>query len=160
MKTRDKRWLVIPATLIVALVLNILPYPGWLAFARPDWVTLALFYWCLATPQWVGIGSGWLAGLALDILQYTLLGQHALGKALVAACAHPRLRLRPLWQQCAVVGAVAALDIGVVAWVYHLADGVEVRLLYWQSALATALLWPVAYIALRKLRQRSGLVRA
>ncbi|MDD9823378.1 MAG: rod shape-determining protein MreD [Gammaproteobacteria bacterium] len=160
MKNRDRRWLIIPATLILALFLNVLPYPGWLAFARPDWVTLALFYWCLATPQWVGIGSGWLMGLMLDLLQYTLLGQHALGKALVAAVARPRLRLRPLWQQCAVVAVVAALDIGIVVWVHHVASGVEVRLCYWQSAVVTALLWPVAYTVMRKLRQRSGLVRA
>jgi len=70
------------------------------------------------------------------------------------------LRLRPLWQQCAVVGVVAAADIGIVVWVHHLTGGVEVRLHYWQSAVATALLWPVAYIVMRKLRQRSGLVRA
>lgn len=160
MKTFDRRHLIIPATLALALFLNILPYPGWLALARPDFVTLALFYWCLATPQWVGIGGGWLVGLMLDFLQYTLLGQHALGKALVAAIARPRLRLRPLWQQCAVVAVAAALDIGAVVWVHHLANGVAVRLCYWQSAVATALLWPVAYIVMRKLRQRSGLVRA
>jgi len=132
---------------------------GW-RFARPDWVTLALFYWCLATPKWVGIGGGWLAGLMLDLLQYTLLGQHALGKALVAAMARPRLRLRPLWQQCAVVFVASSLDILIVAWAHHLAGGVDIRLHFWQSALATALLWPLAYTVMRKLRQRSGLVRA
>lgn len=158
-RVRRVRWLVIPASLLLAVFLNIVPYPEWLAFARPDWVTLALFYWCLAAPQWVGVGSGWLLGLLLDLAHYTLFGQHAIGKALIAACAHPRLALCPMWQQCVVLLVVASLDIGIVMWVYHLANGVEMRLHYWQSAVTTALLWPVAYPLLRHLRRRSGIVR-
>ncbi|MDD9856798.1 MAG: rod shape-determining protein MreD [Gammaproteobacteria bacterium] len=159
MKKPGNRWLVIPATLLLSLFLNVVPYPGWVEFARPDWVTLVLFYWCLATPQWIGVGGGWLMGLLLDLMQYTLFGQHALGKALVAASAHPRLRLCPLWQQCAVVLVISSLDTAIVMWVYHLAHGVEIRLQYWQTAVTTALLWPVAYVLMRRLRQRSGIVR-
>ncbi len=158
---QGRRW-VIPATLLLALFLTVLPYPEWAKFARPDWVTLALFYWCLAMPRRVGVGVGWLVGLLLDLLQYALFGQHALGKALIALVAvgaHRRLRLYPVWQQCLVVLAVSALDIAIVVWVYHLTAAAEVRLAYWQAALTTALLWPVAYTVLRKVRRYSGLVR-
>ena len=153
------RWLIIPATLLLALFLNVIPYPDWVAHARPDWVTLALFYWCLATPQWVGVGTGWTMGLLLDLVHFTLFGQHAIGKALIAASAHPRLRLCHLWQQCVVVLVISALDIAGVMWVYHLTNGVEIHAYYWQSAVTTALLWPVAYAVLRALRRRSGIVR-
>ena len=156
------RWQVIPATLLLAFLLNLIPAPDWAQFVRPDWVTLVLFYWCLATPKRVGIGCGWLMGLGLDLLQYTLFGQQALGKALialVAVAAYRRLRLYHLWQQCGVVLAVSAMDIAVVVWIHHLAHDVEFRLEYWQAALTTALLWPPVYLMLRKLRQHSGIVR-
>ncbi len=152
----DHRWAA-PATLLVALLLTLAPYPQWMKFAQPDWVTLALFYWCLAKPRWVGVGYGWVLGLLLDLTHYTLFGQHAIGKALIALVvvgAHQRLRLYHRWQQCAVVLALACIDIGIVAWGYRLANGVEIRLDYWQAALTTALLWPLVYAVLHGLRHR------
>ena len=156
------QWRGIAATFALALLLNIMPYPEWMKFARPDWVTLALFYWCLAAPQRVGVGCGWVVGLLLDLLQYTLFGQHAVGKALVAMVAvggYPRLRLYPVWQQSAVVLVLACIDIAIVAAIYRVTTGAEIRLVYWQSALTTALLWPLVFIALRRLRRQLGMVR-
>ena len=156
------RWQVIPATLLVALFLNLLPYPEWARYARPDWVTLTLFYWCLATPRCIGVGWGWVTGLMLDLMQYTLFGQQALGKALIALVATGacrRLRLYSMWRQCAVVLVISAVDIAVVVGVHHLTRGIEFRIEYWQAALTTALLWPLAYVVLRKLRRLSGMVR-
>ncbi|MDA8023791.1 MAG: rod shape-determining protein MreD, partial [Gammaproteobacteria bacterium] len=54
----EARWERIIATTALAVFLNVLPYPEWVKFARPDWVTLALFYWCLAAPQRVGVVYG------------------------------------------------------------------------------------------------------
>ena len=156
------RWQVIPATLLLALFLNVLPYPEWLRHARPDWVTLALCYWCMATPRRVGVGCGWIMGLLLDLMQYTLFGQQAMGKALVALVvvgAHRRLRLYPVWQQCVMILVIASMDIALVVWIHYLADDFTFRIQYWQGALTTALLWPLIYILLRNLRQRSGIVR-
>ena len=155
-------WQIIPATLLVALFLNLIPYPDWARFARPDWVTLVLFYWCLATPRWVGVGWGWVMGLLLDLMQYTLFGHQAIGKALVALIAvgaHRRLRLYPLWRQCLVVLLISSIDIAIVVWIHYLTQNIEFRLEYWQAALSTALLWPPVYLLLRKLRRRSGIVR-
>lgn len=157
-----ERWWVIPATLVLAVFLTTIPHPEWIKYARPDWVTLVLFYWCLAVPRWIGVGYGWLLGLLLDILQFTLFGQHAIGKALVAIVAvsfYRRLRLYHLWQQCLVIMVVTALDIGIVVWVHRLASGIEIRVEYWLAALTTTLLWPMVYLTLRKLRHRSRLVR-
>lgn len=156
------RWQVIPATLLLALFLSAMPYPDWAKFARPDWVTLVLFYWCLAIPRRVGVGCGWIMGLLLDLMQYTLFGQQAVGKALVAlvaVSAHRRLRLYRAWQQCAVILVIASIDVAVVVWVHHLANDVAFRPHYWQGALTTALLWPLVYVLLRTLRRHSGIVR-
>ena len=147
-------------TLVCALILNMVRYPEWMVYARPDWVLLVLFYWSLAIPQRVGVGTGWLTGLAMDILNYSILGQHAIAKSMVALAgvsAHRRLRLYELWQQCVVVFVIACIDIGITTWIYHLAHDTPVKLVYWQSALTSCLLWPVIYNMLRLLRHRKGI---
>ncbi len=152
---------VVITTFIVALILNMISYPQWMQYAKPDWVVLVLFYWCLAVPERVGVGCGWLAGLIMDILYYSILGQHAIGKAFVAMIAvstHQRLRLYELWQQCIVVFILASVDISFTVWVYHLTSDTEVQIIYWQSALTTALIWPVVYNVLRLVRHRTGII--
>lgn len=148
---------VVVLTLVCALLLNIAHYPDWVKYAKPDWVLLVLFYWCLALPDRVGVGWGWCSGLVLDVLYYSILGQHALAKAFVAAAAilfYRRLRLYHLWQQCVVVFIVAGMDVGITIWIYYLADKSTVHLAYWQSAFTSALLWPVVYNTLRLLRHQ------
>lgn len=154
------RWWIIPLTLALALSLMVVDYPEWMRYARPDWVTLVLFYWCLAVPGRVGVGTGWLVGLLLDALEFTLLGQHAVGKAFIAMVSnhfHRRLRMYALLQQCMVICVISSIDIAIVAWVYHLAGEEPVRWQYWQSALTTTLLWPIVFILLRRLRRRGGI---
>ena len=94
--------LVIVVTLCVAMLLAILPMPEWARPFRPQWVTLVLLYWAIALPHRVGVGSGFLAGIVLDVLTGTLLGQHALGLSVVTFIAiqlHQRIRVFPFWQQ-------------------------------------------------------------
>lgn len=146
--------------MILAYILNLITYPEWMKFAKPDWVMLVLFYWCLALPDRIGVGWGWCAGLLMDILYYTILGQHAIGKsfvALVAVSTHRRLRLYDLWQQCIVVFFVASIDIGITVWIANLVSGAVITIHYWQSALTSALLWPVIYNLLRLLRHKKGI---
>ncbi|CAJ2376284.1 MAG: rod shape-determining protein MreD [Gammaproteobacteria bacterium] len=155
----EARWERIIATTALAVFLNVLPYPEWVKFARPDWVTLALFYWCLAAPQRVGVVYGWLCGLTLDLIHAALPGQYALGKALIALVAaggYARLRLEPLWVQSALLLALASADTALVVWIHYLAEGIEVRAVYWLGALITALLWPLAFALLRRAGPRDG----
>ena len=149
-------WIVL-LSFAIAYILNISPYPEWMRHAKPDWVLLVLFYWSLAIPDRVGVGCGWLAGIVMDILYYSLLGQHAVGKAFVAligVSAHRRIRLYDLWQQCVVVFVVASIDIAITVWIYHLTTGSDIHLVYWQSALTSCLIWPIIYNILRLVRQR------
>ena len=151
---------IIVTTIVIALILNLITYPQWMKFAKPDWVLLVIFYWSLALPNRISVGVGWIVGLVMDLLYYSVLGQHAISKAfvaLIAAISHRRLRLYHLWQQCVVVFIVACVDIGFTVWIYNLTANTEIRLVYWQSALTTALLWPIVYNVLRILRHRSGI---
>jgi len=158
----SNNWWVIPGSFAVALLLTVIPYPDWMRFAVPQWVTLVLFYWCLAIPDRIGVGSGWIVGLLMDLLLHTLFGVHAVTKAFVAVVGvtvHRRMRMYHLWQQCIVLFLIASLEIGFVGWIFHLTNDVSLRLIYWQSALTTALVWPVVYTILRYARQRSGMIQ-
>ena len=61
-----------------------------------------MLYWAIALPHRVGVGSGFIVGIVLDVLTGTLLGQHALGLSIVTFIAiqlHQRIRVFPFWQQ-------------------------------------------------------------
>ena len=144
-------------TLTIGFVLNLVTYFEWMKYAKPDWVLLILFYWCFEIPDRIGVGCGWITGLMIDILNYSLFGQHAVAKAFVAffaVTASRRIRGYDLWQQCIVVFFIASIDIGITVLIANLTTNTEVRLVYWQSALMSALTWPFLYMALRFLRQR------
>ena len=147
---------LILSTFLVAYILTRFSYPDWIKYATPDWVFMVLFYWCLAIPERVGTASGWVAGLLLDVLNYSVLGQHAIAMAFVAlvvVSTHRRIRLYSLWQQCLVVFVLSAVTIGIKLWVYNLAYGNEYQLAYWQAALTTSLVWPVFYGLMRYLKK-------
>jgi rod shape-determining protein MreD len=84
----------IVASFAAALLLDFLPWPD-LALA-PDFVALALAFWCVRQPRVVGLGTGWALGLLVDAGNGVLLGQHALAYSVLAFCAIALSR-RILW---------------------------------------------------------------
>lgn len=146
---------VIVLTVLAAWVLALLPMPDWAAPFRPEWTLIVLVYWAMALPSRVSIGWCWLAGLGLDVLMGTLLGQHALALALVGwvvARMYLQVRVYPEWQQALVLVALVGMYEFVLFWT----DGIsgtrsEAR---WGPVLTTALLWPWALVLLRRVRRR------
>ena len=148
--------LVIAATVAVAMLLVILPMPEWARPYRPQWVTLVLLYWSIALPHRIGVGSGFTAGIVLDVLTGTLLGQHALGLSVITFVAiqlHQRIRVFPLWQQSLGVLILLLVDHLLSLWVIGATRGVAPGLNYWLVPLIGALLWPWVFVTLRKVRR-------
>lgn len=153
---RHRNW-VIAATLVTALMMVIFPLPHWAEVYRPEWVTMVLIYWCMALPQRVGVGIGWLLGLLEDVLRGALLGQYALTLALVAYLTlvlHQRLRIYPLWQQSLVVLMLVALELMLVLWVQGIIGRPPGSWAYWLPAITSALLWPWMFVILRDIRRQ------
>jgi rod shape-determining protein MreD len=149
--------LAILASFCVALVLTILPLPDWAQPFRPQWVTLVLIYWTLALPHRVGVGIGFLNGIALDVLTGTLLGQHALGLSIVAFATlklHQRVRVFPLWQQSLVVLVLLVVEHLLALWVMGAIQEQPPGLVYWAVPPIGALLWPWVFVILRDIRRR------
>lgn len=155
--THHHRGWVIIATFIGAMMLDIAPLPDWLVAFRPEWSAIVLIYWCLALPQRVGVGIGWLVGLVVDVLRGALLGQHALGYAVVAYLAlklHRRIRVFPPWQQALTVMIFIALQQLLVLWILGIIGQARGTFSYWLPSLSSAVLWPWIFVGLRDLRRR------
>lgn len=153
--------LAILITLCVAMLLMILPMPEWARPFRPQWVTLVLLYWAIALPHRIGVGSGFIVGIVLDVLTGTLLGQHALGLSIVIFIAiqlHQRIRVFPFWQQSLGILILLVIEHLLALWVTGATRGVTPGLAYWAVPLIGALLWPWVFVTLRKTRRHFKVV--
>lgn len=153
---RERPW-VIPLTFVIALMLTIVPMPDWADPFRPEWVAMTLIYWAMALPLRVSVGVGWSMGIALDVLKGAALGQHALALTVVAYLAvklHQRIRVFPLWQQAVSIGAIIAMHLLLVLWVYGITGHEAASWKYWTPLLSSMLLWPWVFVFLRDLRRR------
>ena len=147
----------IATSIVVALMLSTLPMPSWAVVGRPAWVALVLVYWCIASPERVGIVIAWATGLLLDVMSGTLLGQHALGLSLLAFIVHHRhqwLRGLPMWQQGFSVFVLMFGYQIVVLWINGIRGIPVITAAYWAPPLVGMLLWPWASVILGDLRRR------
>lgn len=142
---------------LAAYVLAILPLPEWASAGRPAWVALVLIYWVIAQPHRVGVVSGWLAGLMLDVLAGNVLGQNALALAVIAYTAyvlHMRIRVFPVWQQCLAVLVLVGIYMLVNLMIMRAVYVAHWNMLYWLPVLVSALMWPWVMIVLDFLQGR------
>ena len=155
---------VIWITIVVGMVLVVVPMPQFapveLGFLRPDWVAMVLVYWIIALPHRVGILTAWLAGIVVDVLLGSLIGQHALSYVLiayVAASLYQRLRMFSVWQQASILFALLGVNELVGFWVESIAGLKNWSLWYLLPALSGAFLWPWVFLILRFLRRGVGM---
>jgi rod shape-determining protein MreD len=137
--------LVILFTSVVALVLSILPLPGWLPVIRPAFLVLAVLYWSTMAPFVAGMALGFCGGLALDVFQGSLLGEHALALCFLTYLAlrlNLLMRAKPIFEQSLYV-LIALVGYELLLW---LIDGWTGRSmsspLRWIHTLIGALVWP------------------
>ncbi len=147
---------IVATTFVIAMFLTIMSLPEWSRVFRPEWVALVLIYWCIATPTKVNIGVAWLAGLSIDVLTGTLLGQHALALSIVAFFTvklHKQIRVYPLWQQALSVFILVALGQLVIVSIQGIIGEAPKSWLYWAPSVTSAMIWPLVFFLLRGLRR-------
>jgi rod shape-determining protein MreD len=131
----------------VALVLTVLPLPPWLEVLRPAFLVLAVLYWSVNAPRTGGIALGFFAGLALDVFQGPVLGEHALALSLVTYIAvreHQRIRSKPAIQQALIVFAALVVYEVVLFMIDGWTGHAVTTALRWVHTLTGALIWPPA----------------
>jgi rod shape-determining protein MreD len=131
-------------TVALALLFNLLPWRN--TAGVPDLTAAVLAFWCIHQPRRVGIGVAWTLGLLLDVGNGALLGQHALGYAVLAFLAfavHRRILWFPLAQQ-ALHLLLLLLSTQLLMLVIRIAAGAGFPgWTYFAGSFICAALWPV-----------------
>jgi rod shape-determining protein MreD len=156
---RDTRIRRVPMMLsaLVALALAILPLPGAVDAFRPDFLVLVVFYWSIESPRAGGLALAFIAGLALDVIQGVVLGQHALALTLMAAWAtHLRLRVRvfSVLSQCLTIFALLTGYQFILFWVDGATGNPVTNFSRWLAPVIGALIWPLMVGTLSRLHER------
>jgi rod shape-determining protein MreD len=153
--SRTRRGWVLPASVLLALLLALLPLPPLLQPLRPYWLALVLAYWVIEEPERVGLGFVFIIGLVADISFGGLLGEQALRLVIMAFILQrfrARLRFFPLSQQALAMGGLLLND-RIVASAIHFAIGEPILpWAYWWAPLLGMLLWAPLFVLLDALR--------
>jgi rod shape-determining protein MreD len=142
----------------VAFMLNMLPLTGWVLMIRPDFVAVVLLYWGIQHPRAVGFTPAFLLGLAMDVTDGSLFGQHALAYCVLMAAGvawHRRVSLFGLQgQMLHILGMLLAAQLIVLA-VQLAAGNAFPGWWYFLPSLSGCLMWPfVCQIVTSPLRPR------
>jgi rod shape-determining protein MreD len=156
---RDTRISRIPMMLsaLVALGLAILPLPKVLEPVRPDFLVLVVLYWSIEQPRAGGLTLAFFGGLALDIVNGVVLGQHALALTLTAAwTTNLRLRIRvfSILSQTLTIFALLTGYQFLLFWIDGATGNPVTTLSRWLAPVIGAVLWPVMVGVLSKLHER------
>ena len=148
--------LFIWGSLVAALLLNMLPTgrTPWM----PDLLALVLVFWGVHQPQRVGVGAAFLFGLAMDVHQGALLGQHALAYTVLGYLAiwiHRRLIWFPLMSQALQVLPLLAAARAIEVLPRLLAGDGGPGLSAALAPLIEAALWPLVSLLLLAPQRRA-----
>ncbi len=156
-----RTWLL-PATLVAAVLLMIMPLPPWMEMLRPYWPALVLIYWNLESDRLQSLGQAFVLGLVLDLVTGSLLGQNAMGLVIISYLLgrfRSRIRFFPPWQQALAVFALLVNDRIVQLWIVVLAERGWPGLQWWLPALVGWLVWPWLFLLLDAAQARLRLGR-
>lgn len=149
-------WFVILTTLLIALILALLPMPDWTMWLRPAWVLIVLIYWAITAPDRVNVGVAWMTGLVVDVLNGSLLGEHALAFTIViyfVSRIYIRIRMFPMMQQGLSIFIFVLLYQFVLYCIQGFIGELPRSHLYWLSSLTSMLLWPWLFVLMRDCRR-------
>jgi rod shape-determining protein MreD len=146
-------------TLLVALLANFLPWYGAALWIKPDFLAVTLLYWCIHQPRRLGFAAAWLLGLATDIGNASLFGQHALAYTLLAYAGitlHRRVLQFGIAYQVLHVFPLLLLAQIAVLLVRMVAGADFPGFIYFAASATGAALWPIMIVVFQ-LPQRTRL---
>lgn len=151
------RWLLILFTLLIALILDMLPMPGWGIWLRPEWLLLVLIYWIMVVPYRISVGTAFFWGLFSDLANGSLLGEQAFAFVIIAyivAKFHKRLWLFPMQQKIVVIFGIILFYKLIIYGVQGFLGQPPETSLYWASSVVDIILWPWIFLLLNEWQKR------
>lgn len=148
--------LFIWGTLLLAMLANMVPLgrAPWM----PDLLALVLVFWSVHQPLRVGIVAAFIFGLAMDVHQTGLLGEHALAYTALSYFAitiHRRLLWFSVPSQALQVLPVFVAAHAIELAVRMLAGGAFPGLAILLAPVIECLLWPVVSVLLLAPQRRA-----
>ena len=132
-------------SIIVALMLTMIPLRNnWLIF-RPEWVALTIIHWSLVAPNRMSFVLAWVAGLLVDALYGSIIGQHALGFTIVVFMSlrmRTRLVVDNIFQQFLILFLVLGTYMLVNLWILGITGNAPQGWGYWAPVIVSLLIWP------------------
>jgi len=159
----DPHYILLPAnplfiafTLVVAFVLNLLPWGNWIGV--PDFVALVLIFWSIHEPRKIGISIAFMMGLLMDVSQATLLGESALAYTLLSYFSitiHRRVLWFPVGNQAWHILPLMLVTQAVQLLVHLIVSGKLPHWYFFSESVVSALLWPLVTWLLQAPQRRA-----
>ena len=135
-------WLI----MLLATMLTIMPLPDFFYGIRVEWVAMAVIFFSIMNVSLMGVIAAWIIGLLLDLLQGSLLGEHALIFSVISYLSYRfrfQIRAYPDWQIMIAILFLLSFGNLISLWI----RGFSGRILFiteeWMSIFIAALIWPV-----------------
>nr|WP_086938855.1 rod shape-determining protein MreD [Thaumasiovibrio occultus] len=149
--------IVIWLSFVIAMLLQVVPWPGDFSYLRPTWILLFTAYWVLALPHRVNVGTALVLGLIWDLMLGSTLGVRGLTMSIVCyviALNFQVLRNLSLWKQALIIASISLAAKLIEFWAEYLVNPVVFDIRHLWGVLLNFLLWPWLFLLLRRVRRQ------
>ncbi|MEE9310312.1 MAG: rod shape-determining protein MreD [Cocleimonas sp.] len=132
-------------SIVIAFALSLLPLREEWGLLRPEWIALTLVHWALYAPKKASLLVAWIAGLFVDALHGSILGQHAFGFSMLMLMTlrlRSRILVDSLLHQFFVLFLVLGTYLLVNLWVLGFTGNSPAGWGYWFTVVTSLIVWP------------------
>lgn len=118
---------------------------------------LVAFYWVLALPHRVNVGTALIVGLLWDLMLGSTLGVRGLMMSIlcyIVALNFQVLRNLSLWQQAVIVALLSVAGKLIEFWAEYLVSDITFDPQQLWAVVLNFLLWPWLFLLLRRVRRK------
>lgn len=154
MKLRDI--LVLATSFLLAMSLMIVPLPDGWHWLRPEFVVVVLIYWIIHSPTRVGVMTGFIVGLMMDLLTSMILGKVALAMSIVAFLAsflRSKVRVFRFPRLFLTILILVGFYQLILLWVQIIIGHAPVSLTYWIPSVMSMLVAPIIFGILKSFQR-------